>query len=134
MLAKGKSSEIVGPEPGHWDGPIAALSLLGDPRGFLPGQGVTIVSACAPPGGGRNPVTPRFIRHFSMLCLPTPSEHSLKHIFQVSVGLRLGKREKENPFLPKLLQPKQSVVLLENTSVLVLSRHQVNTGPLGGSW
>ncbi|XP_058439380.1 dynein axonemal heavy chain 6 isoform X4 [Marmota monax] len=44
-------------------------------------QDVTIVSACAPPGGGRNPVTPRFIRHFSMLCLPMPSEHSLKHIF-----------------------------------------------------
>uniref|UniRef100_UPI00398F6457 dynein axonemal heavy chain 6 isoform X2 n=1 Tax=Pristiophorus japonicus TaxID=55135 RepID=UPI00398F6457 len=45
-------------------------------------QDVTIAAACAPPGGGRNPVTPRFIRHFSMLCLPTPSEHSLKHIFQ----------------------------------------------------
>ncbi|XP_070598423.1 dynein axonemal heavy chain 6 isoform X2 [Erythrolamprus reginae] len=43
---------------------------------------VTICSACAPPGGGRNPVTPRFIRHFAMLCLPTPSEHSLKQIFQ----------------------------------------------------
>lgn len=45
-------------------------------------QDVTIVSACAPPGGGRNPVTPRFIRHFSMMCLPMPSEHSLKQIFQ----------------------------------------------------
>ncbi|KAL4694059.1 hypothetical protein H8959_013324, partial [Pygathrix nigripes] len=45
-------------------------------------QDVTIVSACAPPGGGRNPVTPRFIRHFSMLCLPVPSDHSLKQIFQ----------------------------------------------------
>uniref|UniRef100_A0A8C5NZ98 Dynein, axonemal, heavy chain 6 n=1 Tax=Jaculus jaculus TaxID=51337 RepID=A0A8C5NZ98_JACJA len=45
-------------------------------------QDVTIVSACAPPGGGRNPVTPRFIRHFSMLCIPMPSEHSLKQIFQ----------------------------------------------------
>ncbi|KAF3826620.1 hypothetical protein GH733_009145 [Mirounga leonina] len=45
-------------------------------------QDVTILSACAPPGGGRNPVTPRFIRHFSMLCLPMPSEHSLKQIFQ----------------------------------------------------
>ncbi|XP_054978204.1 dynein axonemal heavy chain 6 [Sorex araneus] len=45
-------------------------------------QDVTIVAACAPPGGGRNPVTPRFLRHFSMLCLPMPSEHSLKQIFQ----------------------------------------------------
>ncbi|XP_078448652.1 dynein axonemal heavy chain 6 [Lampetra planeri] len=45
-------------------------------------QDVTVAAACAPPGGGRNPVTPRFIRHFSMLCLPSPSEHSLKQIFQ----------------------------------------------------
>ncbi|XP_037621211.1 dynein heavy chain 6, axonemal [Sebastes umbrosus] len=45
-------------------------------------QDMTIAAACAPPGGGRNPVTPRFIRHFSMLCLPTPSEHSLKQIFK----------------------------------------------------
>ncbi|XP_019622649.1 PREDICTED: dynein heavy chain 6, axonemal-like [Branchiostoma belcheri] len=43
---------------------------------------VTLCAACAPPGGGRNPVTPRLIRHFSMLCLPSPSEHSLKHIFK----------------------------------------------------
>uniref|UniRef100_A0A667W9Y7 Dynein axonemal heavy chain 6 n=1 Tax=Myripristis murdjan TaxID=586833 RepID=A0A667W9Y7_9TELE len=45
-------------------------------------QDMIIAAACAPPGGGRNPVTPRFIRHFSMLCLPTPSEHSLKQIFK----------------------------------------------------
>uniref|UniRef100_A0A3Q3ICB6 AAA+ ATPase domain-containing protein n=1 Tax=Monopterus albus TaxID=43700 RepID=A0A3Q3ICB6_MONAL len=45
-------------------------------------QEMTITAACAPPGGGRNPVTPRFIRHFSMLCLPTPSEQSLKQIFK----------------------------------------------------
>uniref|UniRef100_A0A8D3AZ06 Dynein, axonemal, heavy chain 6 n=1 Tax=Scophthalmus maximus TaxID=52904 RepID=A0A8D3AZ06_SCOMX len=45
----------------------------------------TNVMTCAPPGGGRNPVTPRFIRHFSMLCLPTPSENSLKQIFTVRI-------------------------------------------------
>lgn len=44
---------------------------------------VTVCSACAPPGGGRNHVTPRFIRHFSMFCIPAPNEHSLKHIFSV---------------------------------------------------
>ena len=51
---------------------------------FLPFQDMTICAACAPPGGGRNPVTPRFLRHFSMLCLPPPSEHSLKQMFTVS--------------------------------------------------
>ena len=45
---------------------------------------VTLSAACAPPGGGRNPVTPRLIRHFAMLSIPSPSEHSLKHMFLVS--------------------------------------------------
>nr|XP_054751474.1 dynein axonemal heavy chain 6-like isoform X1 [Lytechinus pictus]XP_054751475.1 dynein axonemal heavy chain 6-like isoform X1 [Lytechinus pictus] len=45
-------------------------------------QDVTLASACAPPGGGRNPVTPRLMRHFSMMCVPTASDHSLKHIFK----------------------------------------------------
>ena len=45
---------------------------------------VIITAACAPPGGGRNPITPRFIRHFSMFCIPPPSELSLGLIFKVS--------------------------------------------------
>ena len=28
--------------------------------------------AAAPPGGGRSELTPRFVRHFSVLCLPPP--------------------------------------------------------------
>ncbi|KAL6467190.1 hypothetical protein MHYP_G00249940 [Metynnis hypsauchen] len=70
--------------------PIELLRQFQDFQGFYDRekffwkeiQDMTIAAACAPPGGGRNPVTPRFIRHFSMLCLPTPSEHSLKQIFK----------------------------------------------------
>ncbi|XP_064174621.1 dynein axonemal heavy chain 6 isoform X1 [Anguilla rostrata] len=70
--------------------PIELLRQFQDFRGFYDRekfywkaiQDMTIAAACAPPGGGRNPVTPRFLRHFSMLCLPTPSEHSLKQIFK----------------------------------------------------
>ncbi|XP_023668206.2 dynein axonemal heavy chain 6 [Paramormyrops kingsleyae] len=70
--------------------PIELLRQLQDFQGFYDRekffwkdiQDVIIAAACAPPGGGRNPVSPRFTRHFSMLCLPPASEHSLRHIFK----------------------------------------------------
>jgi dynein heavy chain len=43
---------------------------------------VTLAAACAPPGGGRNPVSLRLIRHFCMFSIPSPSEYNLKHIFK----------------------------------------------------
>ena len=43
---------------------------------------VVFTSACAPPGGGRNPLTPRFTRHFAMLTIPSPTNDSLKSIFK----------------------------------------------------
>ncbi|XP_001850815.2 dynein heavy chain 6, axonemal [Culex quinquefasciatus] len=43
---------------------------------------VTLGAACAPPGGGRNTLTPRFIRHFALLSLPTPNSDTLKTIFK----------------------------------------------------
>ncbi|XP_075229380.1 dynein heavy chain at 16F [Lycorma delicatula] len=42
---------------------------------------VVVCAACAPPGGGRNPLTPRFVRHFGMLLIPSPNESTLKVIF-----------------------------------------------------
>ncbi|KAJ3347122.1 Dynein heavy chain 6, axonemal [Entophlyctis luteolus] len=45
-------------------------------------QDIEIVACCGPPGGGRNNVTPRFLRHFNMLNIPAPSESSLSKIFK----------------------------------------------------
>uniref|UniRef100_A0A9J8DK93 Dynein, axonemal, heavy chain 6 n=1 Tax=Cyprinus carpio carpio TaxID=630221 RepID=A0A9J8DK93_CYPCA len=54
--------------------PIELLRQFQDFHGFYDREkffwkeihDMTIAAACAPPGGGRNPVTPRFIRHFSI--------------------------------------------------------------------
>ncbi|GAB1598116.1 dynein heavy chain 3, axonemal-like [Argonauta hians] len=42
---------------------------------------VNIVSAMAPPGGGRNPITPRLLRHFNIINIEAFSENILKEIF-----------------------------------------------------
>lgn len=39
------------------------------------------ISSCAPPGGGRNPVTPRLFRHFNLIWAPDLSYKSMDIIF-----------------------------------------------------
>jgi dynein heavy chain len=69
--------------------PIELLRLLVD-KGFLYDrkerfqkfvENVTLLCCSAPPGGGRNPLTPRFTRHFNMLSLPQPAQATLFKIF-----------------------------------------------------
>jgi len=69
--------------------PIELLRQFLDFRGFYDReklffkhiQDAVLVCGAAPPGGGRAEVTPRFSRHFHMLCVPQSSEEVLKHIF-----------------------------------------------------
>lgn len=44
-------------------------------------EDLVILSAMGPPGGGRNPVTPRFLRHFNILAFADLEDSSLKQIF-----------------------------------------------------
>jgi dynein heavy chain len=44
-------------------------------------QDVVCVGACAPPGGGRNEVSPRLLRHFHMVWLTNLTEPSMCRIF-----------------------------------------------------
>ena len=49
-------------------------------------QGITICSACGPPGGGRTTVPMRLQRRFATFSLPAPSEAVLKTIFSSILG------------------------------------------------
>ena len=42
---------------------------------------IVCAAACAPPGGGRNEVSPRLLRHFHMIWLTNLSESSMNRIF-----------------------------------------------------
>eukprot|EP00899_Mesostigma_viride_P007437 jgi/Mesvir1/16695/Mv15092-RA.1 len=86
--------ETYGAQP-----PIELLRQFQDFRGFYDRkklfwkeiEDVTLVAACAPPGGGRNIVTARFFRHFNMLCLPPASENAMRTIFSsILRGFMLG--------------------------------------------
>ncbi len=76
--------ETYGAQP-----PVELMRQYADHKGFYDRSKLfwkevvdtVIVGAAAPPGGGRAKVTPRFTRHFHMLCLPPASDEVLKTIF-----------------------------------------------------
>ena len=47
---------------------------------------VLLFVAAAPPGGGRSVVTPRFTRHFNVMCIPPASDTALTLIFAGILG------------------------------------------------
>ncbi len=44
------------------------------------------VAAMGPPGGGRNPVTNRFLRHFNFISFTEMSDNSVGRIFTTILG------------------------------------------------
>ncbi|CAH1791320.1 unnamed protein product [Owenia fusiformis] len=67
---------------------------------------VTPIAACGPPGGGRNVLSPRLLKHFCILSLPQPSTRSLQHIYQV----QLGRYFADGDFMPDVKEALFSVV------------------------
>ena len=70
--------------------PIELLRQLLDTKGFYDRpqfywktiEKFIVLCAAAPPGGGRSPLTPRFMRHFHICNIPDPSEDSMRSIFE----------------------------------------------------
>ncbi|XP_075157385.1 dynein heavy chain at 16F [Haematobia irritans] len=63
---------------------------------------VVLGCACAPPGGGRNPLTPRFVRHFALFALPKPNDETLTTIFN---GILTGFFESFSSSIRPLSEP-----------------------------
>jgi len=76
--------EVYGAQP-----PIELLRQLLDSGGIYDRdklhwndiENVILCTICAPPGGGRNLLTPRFTRHLSVIFMPIASEIALRTIF-----------------------------------------------------
>jgi dynein heavy chain len=100
------AKEVFGAQP-----PVELLRQWLDFRGFYDRkklfwkeiEDTTMVAACAPPGGGRQELTPRFLRHFSMFCLPPPSDTVMRHIFTSIVGGYLSAFSREYQSLCKTM-------------------------------
>ncbi|KAG4091689.1 dynein heavy chain and region D6 of dynein motor-domain-containing protein [Neocallimastix lanati (nom. inval.)] len=67
---------------------------------------VQFISAMGPTGGGRNPITPRYLRHFNVIGISTFEEKTLKTIFQAIVDWHLT----SNNFRTGVLAIKNQIV------------------------
>lgn len=90
--------ETYGAQP-----PIELLRQFLDFKGFYDREKLfwkdivdtMFLAGAAPPGGGRSEVTPRFTRHFNVLCVPPASEGAMSHIFESIFGGFMAAFEKD---------------------------------------
>jgi len=62
------------------------------PCAFRMLQDIQFVGCMGPPGGGRNPVTNRFLRHFNFIAFADMSDNSVKRIFELILSATIDRK------------------------------------------
>ncbi|KAL6609170.1 dynein heavy chain and region D6 of dynein motor-domain-containing protein [Neocallimastix sp. 'constans'] len=80
---------------------------------FMTIKDINFICAMGPPGGGRNPVTPRLTRHFNLISFTEMEDNSLNKIFKTVLDIFLGKISQD--------------ILLQSNAIVNASIHVYNT-------
>lgn len=67
---------------------------------------IQLMAAMGPPGGGRNPITPRFLRHFNICSINAFSDETMVRIFSTVVAFYL----RVNEFIPEYFTVGNQIV------------------------
>ena len=76
---------------------------------------IQFVAAMGPPGGGRNAVTPRYMRHFNVIAISEFSDQTFQHIYEVIVEWWMAKVRAEEAALEKMTPIVKATVRIYNT-------------------
>lgn len=69
-----------------------------------------VVGAMGPPGGGRNHITPRLLRHFNILCFLEFDDNTLTRIFRTIVDWHLSLNKVKERNANRLARPSSRCV------------------------
>eukprot|EP00854_Cymbomonas_tetramitiformis_P002378 gene2378-3106_t len=87
LLKKGKHVLGVGET-----GTGKTLTIMEKVNNGMPEVYIPFVGAMGPPGGGKNPVSNRFLRHFNFLAFADMSDESMHRIFNQILGATLERK------------------------------------------